>query len=318
MRCAAPFDIRTIRIVTRDKNRNGTARCPSLRSPFTVPMSHALPSRRRLAAVLRCCLLTLAVLPVAAFSLDAARLPSQNFDLTQWKLTLPSGDEVDPYQLNSGYSYADVFFTDPRTGGLVFRCPNRAGTTANSDYSRTELREMLDPGNTSAKAPSNNWTPEQGGWLKAKLRVDRVSTTGDSGKQGRVIIGQIHGPKTEPVRLYYAKKPHENTGRIYAAMETASGRTLYSPDIVSNKNDQGIALGQNFSYQIKLARTKLEVAIYRPDGRSYRYVTQIDPAYLGKPQYFKAGVYNQNNTGDYSDYVQATFFNLQQIHPYPQ
>src|SRR3546814_13743947 len=83
---------------------------------------------------------------------------------------------------------------------MVFRCPNIAGTTRSTHYSRTELRELLDPDNTSAKADSNNWTPEQGGWLRAKLRVDHVSTTGDAGKYGRVIIGQIHGPVSEPVR----------------------------------------------------------------------------------------------------------------------
>src|SRR3546814_16886971 len=101
---------------------------------------------------------------------------------------------------------------------MVFRCPNIAGTTRSTHYSRTELRELLDPDNTSAKADSNNWTPEQGGWLRAKLRVDHVSTTGDAGKYGRVIIGQIHGPVSEPVRLYYAKKPTEKNGRLHPAM----------------------------------------------------------------------------------------------------
>jgi len=31
--------------------------------------------------------------------------------------------------------------------------------------------------------------------------------------------------------------------------------------------------------------------------------------------YFKAGVYNQNNTGTASDYVQATFYSLTHSHP---
>lgn len=30
--------------------------------------------------------------------------------------------------------------------------------------------------------------------------------------------------------------------------------------------------------------------------------------------YFKAGVYNQNNTGEGSDYVQATFYQLDNSH----
>lgn len=252
--------------------------------------------------------------PADAGTLSGLLAPAQNFDLSRWKLTMPSGDEVPPVVLDSGFQYADVFHTDARSGGMVFRCPNIAGTTAHSHYSRTELREMLDPLNTSAKASSNNWTPEQGGWLRAKLRVDRVSTTGEDKKVGRVIVGQIHGPSTEPVRLYYAKKPAEKTGRIYIAVETTTGSTWRSADIVSNVNDEGIALGENFTYQIKLYGTKLSVAIYRGDGRKYALTRTIDAKYLGQGMYFKAGVYNQNNTGDLSDYVQATFFILEHLH----
>lgn len=254
----------------------------------------------------------------AAKALSAYLAPSENFDLSHWKLTLPSGDEVDNVVLNSGYSYAHVFYTDLQTGGMVFRCPNLGGTTTNSNYSRTELRELLAPHDSNSKSDANNWTPEEGGWLSGKLRVDRVSTTGESSKLGRVIVGQIHGPETEPMRLYYVKKPYEKTGRIYAAMESVGNRTRYSTDIVSNVDGKGIALGESFSYQIKLAGTRLDVAIYRADGRKHTYTTSIDSAYLGLNLYFKAGVYNQNNTGDSSDYAQATFFVLRQRHPYPE
>jgi poly(beta-D-mannuronate) lyase len=271
---------------------------------------------RRAGAALVCTALYLFLTSGAALALSGSLAPSENFDLRRWKLTLPSGDDVDPYQLNSGYSYAGVFFTDSRTGGMVFRCPNRAGTTANSEYSRTELRGMLDPDNSNAKAISNNWTPEQGGWLKADLRVDRVSTTGYGDKVGRVVLGQIHGPTTEPLRLHYTKKPGERTGRIYAASETVGGVGRHSPDIVSNANGDGIPLGQRFRYSIKLIGTRVEVLIYRADGRVHRWSGYIDSRYRGTPQYFKAGVYNQNNSGDRSDYAQATFFALQQISPY--
>lgn len=268
---------------------------------------------RALPAVAALCLCLVAPL---AYALSGSRAPSENFDLRRWKLTLPSAEDIDPHQLNSGFSYAGVFFTDSRTGGMVFRCPNRARTTQNSEYSRTELRGMLDPYNSNAKAASNNWTPEQGGWLSADLRVDRVSTTGYADKVGRVVLGQIHGPSTEPMRLHYTKKPGERTGRIYVATETVGGSGRHSPDIVSNANDDGIPLGQRFRYSIKLVNTRLDVTIYRADGRAHRWSTYIDSRYRGLSQYFKAGVYNQNNTGDGSDYAQATFFALQQVSPY--
>lgn len=246
--------------------------------------------------------------------LNAAWPPSRNFDLSRWKLTLPSAEEVQAVVLNSGYAYADVFFTDRRSGGLVFRCPNKARTTANSSYSRTELREMRVP-DGPAHASANNWRMAEGGELTATLRIDRVSTTGEAKKVGRVVIGQIHGDDSEPIRLYFDKKPGEARGRLYARMDNAANSTdTQSPDIVGNGGDGGLALGELFSYRIRLQDRALSVEVRRLDGRLHLYETLIDPNFAGDKLYFKAGVYNQNNTGDSADYVQATFFALAARH----
>ena len=247
--------------------------------------------------------------------LSGSQPPSVNFDLSHWYLTLPSGSTVSVATLNAGYQYADVFYTDPLTGGMVFRCPNLAGTTANSSYSRTELREMLNPLNTSARDASNNWTTDVGGTLRATLRVDRVSITGDDGKVGRVIIGQIHGSDTEPARLYFHKKPGEAKARLYLATESMGGSNSFSSDIVPNTGGDGIALGETFSYEIRLADITLTIVIRDATGRSWTYIRNVDSGYRDDWMYFKAGVYNQNNTGDSTDYVQATFFALTQAHP---
>lgn len=241
-------------------------------------------------------------------------VPSRNFDLSRWKLTIPSGEDIQVAELNRGYTLAHAFYTDPRTGGMVFRVPNRAGTTKNSSYSRTELREMLRP-TESAKDDANNWTMEQGGTLQARLRIDRVSTTGDADKVGRVVIGQIHGPDSEVIRLYYRKKPEEARGRIYAGLDSVDNENRYSPDIVGNTNGGGIGLGEIFSYEIRLRGDRLRVAVAPERGPGSIYATSIDPGYAGLNLYFKAGVYNQNNTGEPDDYVQATFFALRQTHP---
>ena len=250
-----------------------------------------------------------------AHALDPLLPPSGNFDLTKWKLTLPSGSEIQPWLLSTGWTQANVFYTHPTSGGMVFRCPNIAGTTANSNYSRTELREMLDP-TVGTKDDANNWTTAIGGRMKARLKVDRVSTTGESGKVGRVIIGQIHGESTEPARLYFHKKPGEAKGRIYLASETTGGSTSWSTDIVPNTNGNGIALGELFTYQITLKDTRLQIDILRNKGTVVdTYIKYIDSNYRGENLYFKAGVYNQNNTGTTSDYAQATFYSLTHTHP---
>jgi len=269
---------------------------------------------RRPAVLLRAIVLGLAFAS-SAHALDPSLPPSGNFDLSRWKLTLPSSSEIQPWVLSNGWTQDKVFYTHPSSGGMVFRCPNIAGTTQNSSYSRTELREMLDPA-SSAHDDSNNWTTAIGGRMKARLKVDRVSTTGDAGKVGRVIIGQIHGEQHEPVRLYFHKKPAEARGRIYIASETTGGSTQWSTDIVTNKNGDGIALGELFSYVITLKDTRLQVDILRNKGTLVNtYIKYIDANYRGENLYFKAGVYNQNNTGTTGDYAQATFYTLTHTHP---
>lgn len=250
----------------------------------------------------------------AAGGLDGGLPPSRNFDLSHWKLTLPSGDEVQVDELNTGFTSPQAFYTDAATGGMVFRCPNRAGTTTNSRYSRSELREMLAPG-SSASAAENNWTTADGGTLQATLRVDRVSTTGETAKVGRLIIGQIHGVDSEPIRLYFHKTPGEARGRIYAGHDTAENASSFSADIVRNTDGAGIALGEVFSYEIRLVDTRLTVLIRPAAGPAVTYAKNIDPDYRGENLYFKAGVYNQNDGGDDGDYVQATFFALTHAHP---
>jgi poly(beta-D-mannuronate) lyase len=246
--------------------------------------------------------------------LKALGAPSRNFDLTHWYLTLPSADAVSTVELNSGYQYGGVFYTDARSGGMVFNCPNLAGHTPNSTHSRTELREVLNPDNSSMTDPSNNWTTADGGQMIAALRIDHASTTGTT-NVGNVVIGQIHGPSTEVVRLHYVKLPNESSGRLYAATEDLSGHGVHSPDLVSNASGDGIRLGERFTYQIRLVGRTLTVYIGRANHPTVKYTKTIDAGYVGLNLYFKAGVYNQDNTGSTSDYVQATFFKLTHTHP---
>ena len=67
---------------------------------------------------------------------------------------------------------------------------------------------------------------------------------------------------------------------------------------------------------IQLKDNRLQVDILRNLGRLVNtYIRYVDPAYRGLNLYFKAGVYNQNNTGTSSDYAQATFYSLTHVHP---
>ena len=93
-------------------------------------------------------------------TLDPNSAPSENFDLSNWKITLSSGDEKSVSEINNGFELSNQFYTG-NDGGMVFKnYPKGAGTTTNSTYSRVELREMLRGTNTSISTSGingNNW-----------------------------------------------------------------------------------------------------------------------------------------------------------------
>ena len=277
-------------------------------------------------------------------SLDPMLAPAGNFDLADWHLSVPSdnddsgtADSIKEDELNNGYANSSYFYTGT-DGGMVLRCPV-AGykTSANTSFTRTELREMLRHGETSIDTQGvnkNNWVfgsaPPSArdaagginGVLRATLAVNHVTTTGDSSQVGRVIVGQIHANDDEPLRLYYRKLPGNSKGSVYFAHEPNGGSDSWYEMIgsrsssASNPSD-GIALDEIWSYEVKVAGNTLTVRIFR-DGKD-DVVQVVDMSNSGydeadQYQYFKAGVYNQNNTGDDSDYVQATFYALANTH----
>lgn len=278
------------------------------------------------------------------FNLDPNAAPSDNFNLSQWYLSVPTdtdgsgtADSIKEGALNSGYENNNYFYTGS-DGGMVFKCPiSGYKTSSGTSYTRTELREMLRAGNTSIDTSGvnkNNWVfgsaPSSAqaaaggvdGNMKATLAVNYVTTTGDSSQVGRVIIGQIHAENNEPIRLYYRKLPGNSKGGIYFAHEDADGDEVWYDMIgsrsssASNPSD-GIALNEVFSYEIDVTDNMLTVYIYR-DGKSTvkQEYNMVNSGYDDSDDwmYFKAGVYNQNNTGNGSDYVQATFYSLTHTH----
>lgn len=277
-------------------------------------------------------------------SLDPSKSPSENFDLQSWYLTLPTdlnedkkADIIYESPLSNGFELKPLFYT-AADGGMVFACPNKgAKTSKNTKYARTELREMLRRGNTRIKTQGiteNNWVFGSAhgsvkrkagaveGSLEATLAVNRVSVTGEDKKVGRVIIGQIHATDDEPIRLYYRKLPNNEHGAIYFAHEINGGDDVWVNLIGSRSHTladptDGIKLNEKFSYKITVQNDVLFVTLIR-EGKN-NITKQFDMQNSGYSKnnqymYFKAGVYNQNNSGDDRDYVQATFYHLKNQH----
>lgn len=269
---------------------------------------------------------------------------ASSIELNDWYLSIPVDEELNATafniwenDLNNDYFNAEFFFTS-LDNGLVFRSPiEGAKTSKNTSYTRTELREMLRSGNTSISTQGvnkNNWVfssapqSEQDkaggvdGELTAELAVNHVTTTGDAGQVGRVIIGQIHANDDEPLRVYYRKLPQNDKGSIYLAHEIRGGDDVYFELIGTRSRSapnpsNGIELNERFGYKITVVGNLLTFVLSRTGQDDI--IETINMSNSGydindEYMYFKAGVYNQNNTGEGKDYVQATFYKIDNTH----
>ncbi|MDA7747244.1 polysaccharide lyase family 7 protein [Psychromonas sp.] len=261
--------------------------------------------------------------------------------------TIPVDKLIEGYELTDEDG-KDYFWTNTSDGGMVFR--DYVGgykTSTGTSYSRTELREMLrgvDDEIDTKGVNKNNWVfsnaPDEqqalaggvDGKMVATVAVNHVTSTGDSSQQGRVIVGQIHAASDEPLRLYYRLLPGHTKGSIYFAHEPSNGNDEEWYEMIGSRStsadepEDGVELDEKFSYEIDVQGTTMVISIMR-EGKDTisQEVDMSDSGYDGyyvdsdgdtqeDYMYFKAGVYNQNKSGDESDYVQATFYYLSKTH----
>lgn len=275
--------------------------------------------------------------------LDPLLPPSANFDLSNWKLALPidndqngKADNIYEAELNAGYINKDYFFTG-EDGGMVFKCPVKGSTTKNSTYARVELREMLRNGNKAHKnkgVNKNNWVfssaPKKDkkaaaavdGEMTATLAVNHVTTTGNKNHVGRLVIGQIHANTDEPIKIFYRKLKDNELGSLYFSHEINHGDSTFYNFVggrsskTKNPKD-GIALNEKFTYKIKVIGNKMWVTLSRKGKDDIiKYINMRKSGYDegGQYQYFKAGIYHINSSGNPDDYAQVTFYELKQSH----
>ena len=295
---------------------------------------------------------TTPVTEASDFGLDPNLEPWENFDLDDWAYDSPAPRPSDACRaIRSNEDEWDEFRDSPSDpylfthtdGGMRFVSPVGGATTntsCNSGFPRSELREMLRRGNRSISTTGvngNNWAlgyqpgnsdhGGRNGELKATLRVNRVTTTGDGLHPGRTIIGQIHADNDEPARLYYRKLPDADYGCIYLEHEIRDSdditfNLIGDEQCRNNGPENGIQLDELFSYEITNVDEKIDVVIRRgdQDGTIIAETTvDMDALFSGYDRvdewmYFKAGAYTQNNTGDPDDTDIITFYRLSNTH----
>ncbi|QBN17462.1 polysaccharide lyase family 7 protein [Flavobacterium nackdongense] len=237
-----------------------------------------------------------------------------SIDLTHWKITIP---EEDPKEAGSpieiGYPEIMDYATNPvlkkwmyndeKDKSIVFYAYPSGTTTANSHYSRSELRETIDPNNNNV-----NWTFAQGGTFKATYAMDAISR-GKDGKYNKVIIAQIHGRLTNAQRELIGQK--DNNAAPMLKIYWDDGKIRVKTKVLKNPkasdiemlpvsawtDDEGISFKEKvdfdkFTIEVKISNGRMEVIL---NGTETLVYNDINIKKWGIfENYFKAGNYFQS------------------------
>ncbi|QCX02320.1 polysaccharide lyase family 7 protein [Aggregatimonas sangjinii] len=249
-------------------------------------------------------------------------------DLNNWKVTLPisvNGKpiEVEPPEILN-YATNDVLkpfmFNDSINGALVFYAYPGA-TTTNSSYSRTELREQMNPGSNST-----NWTFGQGGSMKGTLALAEISKDND-GDYHRTMVMQIHGRLTNEQRDLIGESDNNAPPMLKIYWQDGYVRVLTKALKNLNASDTEILYtdawedGESYTFsdkvdfdkftiEIKVSEGKMEVILNESDSKTFEDIHILKWGVF--ENYFKAGNYLQ--TTDQEAFAKVKFYDLEVKH----
>lgn len=230
--------------------------------------------------------------------------PGSNFNLSSWELQEPVGAAGSPTTisntaLESGF-HDSYFYTDPNDGAMTFWDPENGVTTANSDYPRSELRE-LDADGTLA-----NWAVAGQNVLTATLAVTLVPD--------HVCIGQIHIGSALQSGLAASTKPLLEL--FYYANGTL--RVAIESDPVSGTEAQTtvgtVPLGAMVAYTIGLTGDGTGGGTLSITVNGAESTFPMPSGFVGYGEYFKAGDYDQSSGTDATVGATVKFYSLRIAH----
>ncbi|BAO75292.1 alginate lyase [Winogradskyella sp. PG-2] len=212
-------------------------------------------------------------------------------------------------------------YIDSTKGAIVFHAMPINSKTANTKYTRSELREQMVPGENSV-----NWTFKDGAYMKGKLAMDEV-TRDDNGKYHRVIIMQIHGRLTNEQRDLIGEddnnappilKIYLDKGKIRVKTKVLKNLNVRVPEILHEEawgDDEGFNFEEKvdfkkFTLEVKVSDGKMVISL---NGNEYKVYENIHIKKWGVfENYFKAGNYFQ--TRDEGAYAKVRFYELEISH----
>lgn len=258
------------------------------------------------------------------------KLKLPEIDLSNWKVTIPEGKgkggavsvgapKILDYATNEVLK--PYMYNDSIKGALVFYAYPTSATTANTKYSRSELREQMVSGDDNI-----NWTFEQGGKLKAKLAMNEV-TRDKNGKYHKVIIAQIHGRLTDEQRDLIGQK--DNNAPPVLKIYWQDGKIRVKTKILKNfdvspegilykeawKDDKGYTFEEEVGFrkfQIEVEVTNGKIVVVLNKSEYAVYENRSLKRWAVFENYFKAGNYFQSR--DEGAFAKVNFYELEVSH----
>ncbi|WP_163397732.1 polysaccharide lyase family 7 protein [Flavobacterium fluviatile] len=256
-----------------------------------------------------------------------------DIDLSHWSLTTPAEDPNKPgktldlnypeiLDFSSNDAVNKFMYEDPKDKSIVFYAFPSGISTANSHFSRSELRETMGIGNKNV-----NWTFAQGGNFKGTYAIEDVSKEPD-GKFSKVIIAQIHGRLTDEQRDLIGQK--DNNAAPILKIYWEQGKIKVKTKVIKNSNatlkellpdhawmdDKGnifkekIDFNTKFTLEIKVSDGRLEVILN--DKESFVYDNLSIKKWGVFENYFKAGNYFQSKSPD--TFAKVKLYSLEVSH----
>ena len=250
-------------------------------------------------------------------------------DLSHWKVTTPAGNgkkpqEVEPPAIFDYATNKDLLpymYNDSVRGALVFYAYPSKATTANTKYSRSELREQMEPGENNV-----NWTFKQGGIMKGKLAVEDISRD-KNGKYHKVIIMQIHGRLTNEQRDLIGQK--DNNAPPMLKIYWKDGKVRVKTKVLKNLNatqtemlhedawgdDKGFTFKQKvgfkkFRLEVRISEGKMTIVLNNNEFKTYENIHMKKWGIF--ENYFKAGNYFQSR--DEGSFAKVRYYTLEVTH----
>lgn len=194
--------------------------------------------------------------------------PSQILNLTNWKLTLPTGEKEKPIEIKqpnlAAFQIDPWFISLPNGTGVRFRSPVNGVTTKGSDYPRAELREMTNSGASNASWNSNSGT-------HTMLITEAITALPE--KKKHIVVAQIHDANEDVIVIRLDDR------NLYINVDGKNTQTL----------DSNYSLGKRFSVKFVVKNGQTEIYYNGSSNPVYRLSKDYSDAY------FKAGAYTQSN-----------------------